>query len=247
MGHVLSGVPHSTSVAAATTLATPNPPLHKHIEQQPTQKRNASCHIDRAPTPSMYHSQLGLQCYFILQPHPDAPAQSSNWSDYSVECCFEDTNFVQSFSHILDHTWNSDQIQIYRLSLASAINPSCLSLVFALSGLLCSKEHHEHCRSSNSMSPTVQIKVPPYARHNVELPIYDRLHTTKKPQQDTQVCCPRSLNLEVNWSLNGNSHPQQLIQWMLEEERHLFCVSMMVDIVYTITPHPDTVFTVIKL
>ena len=246
MGHVLSGVPpRSTSAAAATTLPNPNPPpLHKH-QQQLTQKRNVSC-VDRAPTPtpSMYHSQLGLQCYFILQPHPDAPAQSSDWSDYSVECCFEDTHFVQSFSHILDHTWNSDQIQIYRLSLASAINPSCLSLVFALSGLLCPKEHHEHC-SSTDMSPTVQLKVPAYARHNVELPIYDRLHIKK--QQDTQVCCPRSLNLEVNWSLNGNSHPQQLIQWMLEEERHLFCVSMMLDIVYTITPHPDTVFTVIKL
>jgi len=193
----------------------------------------------------MYNSQLGLQCYFMLQPLPNAHPDSTQWTDYSVDCCFEDINIVQSFSQILDHTWNSDQIQIYRLSLASAINPSCLPLFFALSGLLCSNEHHDQCCTSDP-TPTLQIKVPPYARHNVELPIYDRgIHG--KTQTASQVCCPRSLNLEVNWSLNSNSVPQQLIQWMLEEERHLFCVSMMLDIVYTITPHPDTVFTLIKL
>lgn len=238
MGQVQSS---NSSLPQAVVTATPYPkhPLH--------QRRHILDQGKPSLSPTMYNSQIGLQCYFMLQALPNVSPQSTDSSDYSVQCCFEDTNFVQSFSQILDHTWNSDQIQIYRLSLASAINPSCFPLVFALSGLLCPKEHHEHCSSSSGLSPTLQIKVPPYARHNVELPIYDRLLQSKKQQSDSQICCPRSLNLEVNWSLNTNSHPQQLIQWMLEEERHLFCVSMMLDIVYTITPHPDTVFTVIKL
>jgi hypothetical protein len=248
---ILKGRKMGQSPSSGTPAPQPPPPTLR--KGQPQQKKLVSLLPFEVASSqiSYYHSQVGFQCYFVLEQvsskaEDEQVPGAVQWDQYRLRCELENSHLTQSFTTITDHTWQTDLIEIHRLSLASAINPSCVSLGFKLSGLQCPHMTHDHCDAATS--PNLFIKVPAYAQHDVQIPICERKQQPTKSSSTTgSYYCPKSLDFSVAWSMMNGSSPQQLIQWMLEEKRFLFCVSLMFDLVYTISTHPDHVFTVVKL
>lgn len=199
--------------------------------------------VNFLPTTENIKKQIGIQCYFFLESSKQelSIGESEEPTDYSLRCTVETPNISQLFSGISDYVWSTDLVRIRRMSLASAINLSNAPLNFQLKGVQCLGSNHDKCVCDDK-TPSLTIHVPSYKNEILNLPIYDA--SRKDPDR---YYCARTLDMTVCWTLAQGSSPHQLIQWMLNEKKYLICVSMMLDIVYNITPNPEYVCNVIDL
>lgn len=249
MGQALATPPPPAEAPTKGILKAPPAPVVIAVNAQQNQKKIVSFNPSTKfqGTPSFYHSQLGIQCYISLEPIADSidPSSNMDWNNYNVKLTLDQSNLAHCFSNITNHIWMTDLLRLHRLSLASAVNPASIPICFALTGLLCPNVKHG-AHTCSSASEKIHIKVPAYAAHDVQLTIFDIINPTPTngvSEIEKYWCLPH-LQLQVEW---GSTSPRQLIQWMLEQKRYLFCVTMMFDLIYSVRQNPDTVFTVIDL
>lgn len=161
--------------------------------------------------------QLGFQLYVYLVDKEglDPLAQTAPWERFDLRFELDYPSLSRMFIDITDHLWPSDTVHLYRMAVVSVINPTPIALTCLLKGLTCQEKEES--------IPGIVIRLPPYKHTVIDNPVYETTTET--------TCRFDAMDLDVMWSLS-ESTPQQLIQWMLEEQKMVVCFSVMLDLIY---------------
>lgn len=184
--------------------------------------------VDRSVSKSgnKQSTQIGFQLYLHLK-EKDQNEMMAPWERYDL--CFEldYPSLSRIFTDITDHLWPSDTVHLYRMATASVINPTPIALACIIKGLT-SPFPHSKIESTTESDSGIIIRLPPYSNHLVDNPVFEATFNYMDMH-----CRFDQVALDVIWSLH-ESTPQQLIQWMLEEEREMICFSVFLDLIYFI-------------
>lgn len=170
-------------------------------------------------------NQIGFQLYAHLIDKEEESLKQENalpWERFDVTFSFDYHSLGRIFSEITDHLWPTDTVHLYRMSLLSVINPTPITISCLIQGLNWTKDE---CFKG------IILRLPPYRNGVMDHPVFEESVEKEKTQ-----CRFEEIDVEIIWSLN-DSTPQQLIQWMLEEEKPIVCFSVMLDLIYCVESH----------
>jgi hypothetical protein len=191
------------------------------------------------PSQTLRKSKIGFQLYATLEENEMASKpEAALWEQYRVTFHLDHHGIHRIFSTITDHLWPSDRVTLYRVALDCAINPSPVPLCIIFKGLLQAPREDEGAAAASAMhgrgggGEDMGLVVPIAALANpmtsASVPLFERASN-----KECGSCHFDSLDLEVSWSSQPTAQ-QMLTQWMLDEEKSIMCISVVLDMVYNV-------------